>query len=145
MITSNEIRQFVFNHFIEIGRAPSIEETSADIDISNQQTISFFKQLAEDHIIVLEKDGQIRMALPFSNIPTQYKVVSGDRSWWASCAWDALGIPALTGLDSQFEVSCPDCDGQIKIMVESGKLSGDNGVIHFVVPAMNWWDDVIYT
>ena len=145
MINRNEMRQFIYEKIVEIGRAPSIEETSAKFDISKQQAQLSYKKLADDHILVLEKDRQIRMALPFSNIKTQYKIVSGDRSWWASCAWDALGIAALTGLDSRLEATCPDCGDPIKIKAENGKLSGDSSVVHFVVPAANWWDDIIYT
>jgi len=145
MISINDIRQLIYIHFVDIGRAPTIEKVSTKFNLSNEQTISFFKQLADDHIIVLEKDLQIRMALPFSNIPTRFKVLSGYGSWWANCAWDVFGIPAITGLDSQFTASCLDCGDSINVMIESGKVSGDNGIIHFEVPARSWWDDVIYT
>jgi len=145
LISKNDIRLFVYRHFIEIGKAPTLEEVSTEFDISKQQTIPFFQQLAVDQILVFEKDQQIRMALPFSNVPTQYLVKSGDRSWWSNCAWDALGISAMTGLDTHFEASCPDCGDLINIKIENGIVSGDYGVIHFVVPAEKWWYDIKYT
>ena len=34
------------------------------------------------------------MAMPFSALPTAFRVVVGERSVWANCAWDAFGIAA---------------------------------------------------
>jgi hypothetical protein len=33
------------------------------------------------------------MLNPFSAVETPHRVEAGGRSWFANCAWDALGIP----------------------------------------------------
>jgi hypothetical protein len=51
------------------------------------------------HALVLDRAGEVRMALPFSNVETAYLVESDGRAWPANCAWDALAIPRLLGLE----------------------------------------------
>ena len=55
------------------------------------------------HQVVLDRDGSIRMALPLPAIPTDHVVRSGDRHWFANCAWDSLTIPAALGVDAEIE------------------------------------------
>jgi hypothetical protein len=77
------------------------------------------------------------MAEPFSAVPTAFAVRAGDRRWWANCAWDALAIPPLVGVDAVVETACPDC----------GEALTDRGdaVAHFAVPARDWWRSIGFT
>lgn len=85
------------------------------------------------------------MAEPFSAIPTSFVVESGSRSWWGNCIWDALGIPAALGRDAKIVTSCADCGESMTLTVEEGRLSGSDGVVHYLVPARQWWPDVVFT
>ena len=86
------------------------------------------------------------MAHPFSGVITDYRAVIEGRSWWANCAWDALGILALLGQDGEIETLCAYSGADLAIAVRSGALDLDTDeVIHFAVPAARWWDDIGYT
>jgi hypothetical protein len=85
------------------------------------------------------------MAMPFSGVPTRFRVSVGGPRWWANCAWDALGIAVVLGKDALIQAACGDCDEPITLAVESGHLKGGSELIHFAVPAARWWDDIVFT
>ena len=102
------------------------------------------RRLASQRIIVLDADGSIRMAAPFSGVPTAYVVRAGERTYYANCIWDALGISPMLKIDSTINTNCPDCDEPLELQVRGGELIGD-GIVHFSVPAREWWNDIVYT
>lgn len=94
--------------------------------------------LAEEHRIAVTDGGRVWMAHPFSGVPTSYRAVIGDRSWYANCAWDALAILALL-VDGEAHGE----DGLVWV-VEDGVVSPD-GFVHLLVPARRFWDDIGFT
>ena len=68
----------------------------------------------------------------------------GERSWFANCIWDALGICALLDRDGTVETECEDCGESQSLAVRNGKVEGE-GVAHFLVPAADFWDDIGFT
>jgi hypothetical protein len=102
--------------------------------------------LAAEHLLVLAPDRRtIERAGPFSGSPTSFRVVSNHGSWWANCAWDALGIPPLLGVDAVVESSCGDCAEPMTMNVAGGELSASRGFVHIALPARRWWDDIRFT
>jgi hypothetical protein len=85
------------------------------------------------------------MAMPFSAVPTPFRVTTAEGAWFANCAWDALGIPAALGVDARIATSCADCGQPMTTEVHGGHLVNDSGVILFAVPAAHWWDDIRFT
>ena len=87
------------------------------------------------------------MAPPFSGIKTPFLVRVGEKSYYANCVWDALGIPAA--LHSGGEVTASDGQTHEAMTLEVRSSGGgpvpQECVIHFAVPAARWWDDIIYT
>ena len=65
----------------------------------------------------------------------------GDRTWFANCAWDALAILALLGDGKAIATGAA---GELVWTVEDGKVS-PRGIVHLLVPAKNFWDDVGFT
>lgn len=92
---------------------------------------------AEHRIALVDQSHRIRMAHPFSGVETGYRSVIGDRSWFANCAWDALAVLALLG-DGEAMV------GDLEWKVSEGVVQPD-GLVHLVVPARQFWDDVGFT
>ncbi len=88
---------------------------------------------------------EIRMANPFSAVPTAYRVRAGGRSWFANCAWDAVGICAALHVDGMIETSCPDCGDAISLHVTDARPDDETLVFHCLVPASRWWDDIVFT
>ena len=105
------------------------------------------RRLHDAHALVLQPDGtEIRMLNPFSAVETAYRVEAGGRSWFANCAWDALGIPAALHVDGRIDAACPDCGDRLELEVRDGELvRGAELLVHFVVPARRWWDDIAFT
>jgi hypothetical protein len=85
------------------------------------------------------------MANPFSAIPTPYRVLAQDRSWYANCAWDAFGICAALGVDGSVESACPDCREPYRVEVRDHRIDRPDLLFHVLVPAVRWWDDIVFT
>lgn len=138
------LRHWIYRHFADTGRAPApaaIAELAGDPEVASEQ----LRRLHEAHMVVLDDDGAIRMALPFSARRTEHLVFGDGRSWWANCAWDALAIPVALGEDATIEATWLDTGRPVELAVRDGELRGDDGFVHFVVPARHWWDDIVET
>ena len=95
---------------------------------------------------MLEPDGTaIRMAHPFSGVDTPYRVLAQDRWWYANCGWDAFGICAALGVDGRVESTCPDCGEPYSVRVRDRRIDGPELLFHALVPAAQWWDDIVFT
>lgn len=104
-----------------------------------------WRRLHEAHALVLNPaTDEIRMANPFSAVPTAYRVEAAGRRWYANCAWDAFGICAVLG-DGTIEASCPDCGEPFGVDVRDGHPGDTSLLFHCLVPAARWWDDIVYT
>ena len=81
----NSIRIFIYKHFVQKSKAPTVLETAKEFNVSSKKIIETFNEMKNKHILVLDSNScEIRMAMPFSTIPTAYKVVIGESSWWAN-------------------------------------------------------------
>jgi Alkylmercury lyase len=101
--------------------------------------------LEADHAVVLGPDGTIAFANPFATAPAPYRVQTPDAIHHAICAWDALGVLAALGSDGVAEGRCPDCGDPIVLRIREGALDPAEAVVHFLVPAANWHEDLGYT
>lgn len=106
-----------------------------------------YDALAATHVIVPDpRTGEVWMAMPFSAVPTDFRVVAGARSMWANCAWDAFGIAAALDADVSFTTPCPASGVPIAAGVRLGVAFAPAGAVaHVAVPAARWWDDIGYT
>ena len=141
------IRNHVYSSFVRDGKAASASEAAAELHLAPAAVSDAFRRLQEAHALVLQPDGNlIRMLNPFSAVETSYRVEAGGRSWFANCAWDALGIPGALHCDGRIESACPDCGEPLELEVRDGELvRGRELLVHFVVPARRWWDDIVFT
>ena len=145
-ILDRSVRRYVYAHFVEQERPPTIAETAAALTLPVTAVEAAFKRLHENRLLVLEPGRpEIRFAQPFCAVPTRFKVAAKGQSWWASCAWDALGIPAALHADAEIASSCPDCEEPLDLSVRNGRVHGSEAIIHFAVPAKRWWDDIFFT
>jgi hypothetical protein len=140
------LRNHLYRRFVELGRAPSLAETADELGLSTEETEAGLRRLHDEHALVLEPDRpEIRMANPFSGVPTPYRVDAAGRSWYANCAWDAFGIPAALDVDGHVSSACPDCGEGIELDVVERRPVPDRDVVHLLVPARRWWDDIVFT
>ena len=141
------IRNHVYATFVAEGSAQTTAETAAALGLAEDEVAAAYRRLHDAHALVLEPGTtKIRMLNPFSAVETPHRVEAGGRSWFANCAWDALGIPAALHTDGVVDSECPDCGERLELEVHGGELvRGSELLVHFVVPARHWWDDIAFT
>ena len=138
------VRLGVYRTVVTGTRPPAAEELAAELDVSVVDVEDSLRRLADAHVFVLHPEtSSIWMAAPFSGIPTPFEVSVGDRSYFANCIWDALGIPACLHADARIDTSCPECSEPMELEVHDGALREPaDGVLHFAIPAARWWEDI---
>jgi hypothetical protein len=141
------IRNHLYASFVRDGSAASAAEAAEALDLPAAEVSDAYRRLHDAHALVLQPGGtEVRMLNPFSAVATNHRVEAGGRSWFANCAWDALGISAALHTDAAIESSCPDCGERLELEIRDGELvRGADLLVHFVVPARRWWDDIAFT
>ena len=77
-------------------------ELSRKIDIDETEIIAVFERLHAKRLLLPEPNDPtlIRMAPPFSGIPTAFPVEANGQQYYANCVWDAFGIAAALHCDA---------------------------------------------
>ena len=141
-----ELRNHTYQLFVELGRAPSAVEVTTSTNWTVSEVLDGWQRLQREHALVLNHSGsEIRMANPFSAVPTAYRVRTAGRWWYANCAWDAFGICAALHTDGRIEASCPDCGDLLAIDLRDERPDDPSLIFHCLVPAAQWWDDIGFT
>ena len=92
------LRNLTYARFAEIGRAPTAAEIAAAGGRGRAEVMAGWERLHAEHALVLDPaTGEIRMAPPFSGVPTAYPVQAAGRWWYGNCAWDAFSLPSPRG------------------------------------------------
>lgn len=139
-----DVRAAVYASFRDSTSAPSVDALSVSLGSGRDRIVAALHALAEEHCLVLLPDGEsIWMAHPFSGIETDCIVTAGERRWFANCVWDGLSILALFG-DGVLDTRSPASAASLRFEVRDGAVSGD-GLVHFLVPARHFWDDIGFT
>jgi len=139
------LRQCIYRHLISEQQAPLVVQMATALAVPSREVRAGLRRLAKTHAFVLQANGELWRAAPFSAIPTAFPVQAGRRSWWANCIWDALGIPAMLHKDATIPASCGCCNSEMTLTVKNRRLSGPRRIIHIAVPARHWYDDLVFT
>ena len=152
-----QIRHFVYNHVADTTHAPSVDETAQHFNITIEETSEYYKELNNRHAFFLEPETlTVRMAWPFSAIPTDFKVHANGKTYYANCAWDMLGIPALLKSDAVIETRFTESNESVRLEIKNGKIAlaavpgGEDAasstlLVHFPLPFSRWYDDLVFT
>lgn len=136
----------MYRHLVRTGQAPSPRDISGDVGVEPTVITASLERLDASHVLVLHPTTrQLWMAMPFSAVPTDFRVRSAERAWWANCAWDALGISAMLQTPAEITTSCTDCGDPPTVRSTGLALADSSGVVHFAVPAAAWWEDIGFT
>jgi hypothetical protein len=142
---AERVRQAIYVKCAE-GEVPTVLDLSELLGLPVGVVGDSLRRLAAQRALVLQSNGEILMAEPFSAIPTPFLIRSGDRQWWGNCIWDGLGVAAMLRLDAALITSCQCCGTGLTIGVAHGeRLTSGAGVAHFVVPARFWWEQIVFT
>jgi len=139
------VREAIYAAMVDTAAAPSAESLARTQGLTTSLVEDAYRELADAHVIVLEPGSTtIRVAPPFSAVPTPFLVRSAASAWYAPCAWDSFGIPAALKHGAHIEARCAWSGEPVPCGVEHGGSYGD-GFIHLLVPAAHFWDDIVYT
>jgi len=131
---------------VESCAIPSHEDLRARLTCSAAELDRAFDELADLHGVVLHPSTRDVWAIhPFSLAPTPFLVESGGRSWWGNCAWCSLGIAVLIGEPCVITTTLGAEREQVHLTVADGRVSRQDLVVHFPIPMMRAWDNVVYT
>ncbi|MBL8079823.1 MAG: hypothetical protein JNM55_17785 [Anaerolineales bacterium] len=152
-----DVRAFVYRYFADTTRAPSTEDTARHFNISKEEAGKIYTELNHRHAFFLEPETlTIRMANPFSAIPTDFKVHANGKTYFANCAWDMLGIPAALHCDATIDAVFTESNGPVQLEIRDGQiaqggvLAAEDGglsdmLVHFPLPFSRWYDDLVFT
>jgi Alkylmercury lyase len=148
VVTDDDValRNLTYRLFVELGRAPTVDDVAAAGDSTTDEVWAGWTRLHDAHALVLETSTrELRMANPFSAVPTAFRVHADGRWWYTNCAWDAFGICAALHTDGTIETSCADCGDPIEVEVRAQHPDDESLLFHCLVDAAHWWDDIVFT
>jgi hypothetical protein len=141
-----ELRNLTYLLFVEFGRAPLAAEIGQRAGMALLQVQEGWRRLHSAHALVVDPiNTEIRMANPFSAVPTAHRVKTKGHWWFANCAWDAFGICGALHEGGRIETACPDCGEAIAIEVRDQRPDSKLLLFHSLLPARRWWDDITFT
>ena len=152
-----QVRHFVYNYFADTTLPPSVDDAAAHFNISVSEAGELYKELHNRRAFFLDSETlTIRMANPFSGIQSDFRVHANGKTYYASCAWDMLGIPVILQRDAIIEGVCTESNELVQLEIRNGNIAQggvpaaeDGGesslLIHFPLPFARWYDDLTFT
>ena len=141
------VKLAIYEITAETGRVPNSSEVSRKIDIDEAEVLGAFGRLHAKRLILPEPGDptRIRMAPPFSGVPTSFLVEANGKRYYANCVWDAYGIAAALHCDAVSHASDGHTGEPLTLEVKNNQPVLKSYVAHFAVPAAHWWDDLVFT
>lgn len=141
-----DVRLSIYRSFAAHGTAPTIAQLAATLGLDETEVRASLTRLDAQRAIVLKPGTHdIWMAMPFSAVPTDYRVDWGTGAAFANCAWDAFGIAAALDRDVTIATRDPLDAAALTVQVKDGTVIPEDYLVHFAVPAAQWWSDIGFT
>jgi hypothetical protein len=147
MDLTTAVKMNIYAIIAETAQAPDVGQVTQALVLPAADVQQAFESLADQRLLVLEPGDKtrIRMAPPFSGIKTPMRVQVADKSYYANCSWDALGVAAALQQDADVLANCAYSGEPLTIHIRDGQVEPVDCVAHFAVPAALWWQDIVYT
>jgi hypothetical protein len=141
------IKLAIYGAIAETGTVPTSTGISLNVDLDEDKVRSSFARLHGKRLLVPEPGdlSRIRMAPPFSGVPTAFPVDARGNRYYANCVWDAFEIAAALSADAVSAAADAHTGEPLTLEVKDGRPVPQPYVAHFAVPAAHWWDDIIFT
>jgi len=142
-----KVKLAIYELTAKTGSIPNSSEVSRKIDLDESEVLGAFGRLYKKRLLLPEPGDptRIRMAPPFSGVPTKFPVEANGKQYYANCVWDAYGIAAALHCDAISRASDGHIDEPLTLEVKNGQPILKSYVAHFAVAAAHWWDDLIFT
>ena len=143
---ARDVRVHLFRTAAETARVPQAAQIAEALRRPEGEIREALKHLAAGKVLILApNDGNVWAANPFCAVPSGFRVLADEKTYWGLCIWDSLGIAAALGKDAVIRAPGGDCGEAMELRVEGDRLVRSEGVIHFAVPARRWWDNIGFT
>lgn len=140
------LRRFIYDELIATGLPPSTERIAEQFRVARDAARGALAGMKIGKtVLVHPTTGEIWMAGPFASKPTPYQITRGATQWWANCAWDLLGVAVIVGPPVTLRASCTDCGLTFVMDVGGHGPPPSDWVVHFLLPAKRWYDDIGFT
>jgi hypothetical protein len=113
--TDDCVRRAVLDLYAATGKGPGVREIALITGLAAERVAGSLRRLADRDLVVLDADGRIAGAYPFSDSDTGHRVELPAVSIAAMCAIDALGMGAMLAQDTAIRSSCRLCGGAVEI------------------------------
>ena len=142
-----QVKLVIYRITAETGSIPDAATVAADTKFGEPEVLAAFQRLHGKRLLVPEPGdpARIRMAPPFSGIPTAFPVDANGRRYYANCVWDAYGVAAALHADAVIPAQDGFTGESLVLEVRSEQPVRQPYVAHFAVPAAKWWDDIVFT
>ena len=145
-IDPGALRIYVYDDILATGRPPAVAAIAGHFGTSPAAARDALANLKIGKTILVDpRSGEIWMAGPFAAAETPYRVVGQSRQWWANCAWDMIGVAMIVGERVSVETRCTDCGEPMTIVCDPSAAPREDAIVHFLVPARRWYDDIGFT
>jgi hypothetical protein len=146
-LDARDMRIHVYDHIVTRGQPPSSREIAEHFGVERADALQALRTMKIGKTILPHPEsGEIWMAGPFASSPTHYNVIGRDTHWWANCAWDMLGVAVIVKEPVRIEARCTDCAAPMTFEVDARREAiKDDSVVHFLVSAAHWYDDIGFT
>jgi hypothetical protein len=141
------VKLALYRTIADTGAVLTSAEVAQATGMAENDVRGAFARLHAKRLLVPEPGdpSRIRMAPPFSGVPTAFPVEAQGKRYYANCVWDAYGIAAALHADAVIPASDGYSGERLTLEVRGGQPIAQPYVAHFAVPAAHWWDDIIHT
>ena len=146
MSFDTQTKMAIYQHFAQTGQRPSLEVIADRVGSDVSRVREAYARLSAQRVLVLEPDGEsIRMAPPFSGVPTQHVVMVDETKYFANCAWDSFGILAAMHRPGWVHSRCEQSGEPLHLEIGVEGPPPCRWLFHCLVPAAHWWDNIVFT
>ncbi|MCE7985889.1 MAG: hypothetical protein DYG89_32325 [Caldilinea sp. CFX5] len=141
------VRTFIYQHFAATTRAPQLADIQDRFALSREATVDLLNDLHAIHALFLDPGTtNIRIANPFSAVPTPFVVDVNNKRYWANCAWDSFGvIAALQAEEGAIHATCAQDGAPLDLQIHQGAVVATTAMIHVLVPFQQWYENMVFT
>ena len=142
------VKLAIYRMIAEKAVTPTRAEVAHSTGLTEEDVRAAFARLHVKRLLVPEPGAiptRIRMAPPFSGVPTAFPVEAKGRTYYANCVWDAYGIATALHSDATIPATDGFSNEPLMLEVRGGRPIPQRYVAHFAVPAAHWWDDIVHT
>ena len=141
-----DLRVHVYDHLLERGMPPTLDELARHFGCGAADAKRALAELKIGKTVLAHpQTGEIWMAGPFAATESPYRVTGSRVTWFANCAWDMLGVAVIANERVRIEARCTDCGEDLSMSASPSEPPSIDAVVHFLVPARRWYDDLGFT